>query len=171
MGDLEFRPQRSYRNRLLKGGCIGLGIAVACLVMRALFGRVAGGRFEVFAAAWFLLAAWSLVSYAWGARFRTRLTPRGIEVHRYVTRLLPWDTIRDIKVVNSNQTRRDGGPKRGTVSVQVVRHRGRDVRLPAPIVAGGSSGPEFDHQVEQLKQHWRLGVAGQPVVPPVSNWS
>jgi hypothetical protein len=109
MGDLEFTPQRSYRTRLLKASCVCLGLAVVCLVIGALSGDVAAVRFDVLAAAWFLLAARGLVAYAWGARFQTRLTPQGIEAHGYVTRLVPWDTIRDIQVMNSNQARRDGG--------------------------------------------------------------
>jgi hypothetical protein len=129
--------------------------------------------------AMFAVAAGCLVLYLWRARFRTRLTPRGMELRGYFNKFVPWDSIRDIQVLSydtvddvpvagwsGRPVAGKAGSNRNLVAVRVYRQHRPRLQLRVPLVTGTQEDPEFDHKVQQIKERWHLAVTGQAHVPP-----
>jgi hypothetical protein len=116
--------------------------------------------------------------YAWQGRFRTVLTPEGIQLHGYVSRYIPWhevagfrvrhgqpgtgsdpdDAVRAEHIDISRPRMPDGGRQTGPpqrhVTVQVLRAGRRRLVLPAPVVNGRAGDYQFTDSVRQLEE-WR----------------
>jgi hypothetical protein len=168
MDDVEFRPGPGMRSRQLWSGAIALIIAIVLIVLtlhafvllRWLFVIPLG------------YAVVRLTSYAWRGRFRTRLTAQGIDVHSFLHRFVPWDTIRDIEayniqrvtdipVANPNIQGRYSSrerPRRKRAFVQVVRANGRIVELPAPLLSDFDHDPQFDFKVKVIRERWHQAL-------------
>jgi hypothetical protein len=168
VGDVEFRLSRGYRARLLWRGCAALALAVGLFV----------AGLNMSALKWVALlplaySACSVTLYLWRGRFCARLTPRGIEVHRYFNKFVPWQSIRDVETLsydrvadvpvanlrNRTVSPRGGGP-RLVAAVQVVRTSGHRIRLPAPLVTADQGDPDFDDKVRLIRSRWREAVTG-----------
>jgi hypothetical protein len=168
VNDVEFRLGRGYRAQLLARGCVALALAVIFFV----------AGLEMHALKWLALvalaySAGSSALYLWRGRFRTRLTPQGIEVHRYFNKFVPWQNIRNIETLSYDRvaevpvaSRRSGvvsahgrGP-RVVASVRVARTSGRRIQLPAPVVIAAQDDPEFDDKVRLIKTRWQQAVTG-----------
>jgi hypothetical protein len=166
--DVEFRLSRGYRARLLWRGCVGLALAVALFV----------AGLNTSALKWVALfplaySACSLAMYLWRGRFRTRLTPRGIEMHRYFNKFVPWQSIRDIETLSydrvadvpvANTRNRTVSPRgrgpRLVAAVRIVRTSGHRTQLPAPLVTDSQDDPDFDDKVRLIKARWHEAVTG-----------
>jgi hypothetical protein len=168
VGDVEFRLSRGYYARLLWRGCVALVLAVVLFV----------AGLNTSALKWVALlplaySAGSVTLYLWRGRFCTRLTPRGIEVHRYFNKFVPWQSIRDIETdsyhrvadvpvanVRSRTVSPRGRGPRLVAAVRVVRTSGHRIRLPAPVVTADQGDPDFDDKVRLIKSRWREAVTG-----------
>jgi hypothetical protein len=171
--DIEYRLSRQYRRPALMRFISTVVLAVVCVVTPLAF-------LDAGAAIFGALAVYFGATYVWRGRFRTRVTSRGIEVHGYFNRFVPWDEVRDIEVTGfgSDQTgpgenigapqytRMPGSllgssrailPAPGTgmsrlASIAIVRADGHKVQLRAPVVSGWADDPDFDEKARQLEQ-------------------
>ncbi len=134
------------------------------------------------------------VSYAWKGRFRTVLTPQGIELHGYVRHFIPWHEVAGFRVKHGQEGARSGqdevdpaeqveifnlwlrkpglvpygghqtAPPRPHVTVQVVRSSGQRMVLPAPVVSGPAGDPQLGDKLSQLEA-WRQRYGPQTPAP------
>jgi hypothetical protein len=166
--DVEFRLSRGYNARLLWRGCVALALAVVLFV----------ASLNASALKWVALlplvySVCNLGLYLWRGRFCTRLTPQGIEVHRYFNKFVPWQSIRDIETLSyervadvpvANLRDRTVSPRgrgpRVQASVRVVRTSGHRLRLPAPMVMAVQGDPDFDNKVRLIRTRWQEAVTG-----------
>ena len=172
MEDLEFRPQKGYRTRLMQVAC-GLVFTGVIIVLGVQAIKWAG-------VAMFAVAAVCLALYFWRARFRTRLTPRGLELHGYFNTFVPWDSIKNIEVCSydtvgdvpvgnyrgipvSGKT----GSNRNVAAIRIHRRHHRRLQLHVPLVTSTQEDPEFEHKARQIKERWALALTGQPTFPHV----
>lgn len=168
--DVEFRLGRGYRARPLWRGCVFLVLAGIVYVGTM---HIGGLTLRWIAVLPLLYSVYSFTVYVWRGRMRTRLTPGGIEVHRWFSKFVPWDTIKDIETVSYDQVadiptvNRSGAvlssgqswrAPRKVAAVQVVRTSGHRLALPAPLVTDGQSDPEFDDKVRLIREHWHQAV-------------
>jgi hypothetical protein len=129
-----------------------------------------------------------VVSYVWQGRFRTVLTPQGLQLHGYVSHFIPWHEVAGFRVrhgqagagsgrddagpyehIDSARPRMpDGGRQTGGpqphVTVQVLRTGGRRLALPAPVVGGRAGDYQFTDRLRQLEE-WRLRYGRQAQAP------
>jgi hypothetical protein len=112
------------------------------------------------------------ISYLWRGRFKTIVTPAGIEIRRYGNRRVPWSSVRAIEVGgygaasvrlsrgNPRRRIRPANPVWGRTSgapaelatVTVVRFDNKRILLPAPLVTAWASDPTFTDNARQLQQ-------------------
>jgi hypothetical protein len=170
--DLEFRPGPGLRSRQLWSGLITLIIAIALIVVTWHADAALRWLFVIPLA----YAACRLTSYVWRGKFRTRLTPQGIDVHGFLHRFVPWDSISDIEAYNIQRVKdipvadpniqgryssRDR-PRRKRAFVQVVRDNGRVVELPAPLLSDFEHDPQFDAKVKVIRERWQQAITSHP---------
>jgi hypothetical protein len=100
--DVVFRLDRGYRRPLLTRGLTLLGVAVLAAVVAGLgvIPAVTGIIAGIFAA----LALSYAARYAWVGRFRTTLTPQGIEVRGYRNHFVPWPEVTGVEVTGFQST-------------------------------------------------------------------
>ena len=165
--DVEFGLGRGYRARPLWQGCVFLVLAAVAYVVLSHVGGPTLGGVAVFP---LLISIGYFTAYLRLGRMRTRLTPAGIEVRRWSTRLVPWSSISSIEaasydtvaeipiatrsgaVLSSQQRWRSG---RKLAAVRIVRTSGHRIMLPAPLVTEDQSDPEFDDKVRLIQAHWQ----------------
>jgi hypothetical protein len=112
------------------------------------------------------------ISYLWRGRFKTIVTPAGIEIRRYGNRVVPWSSVRAIEVggygaasVRLSQGYRRRGRRPPTpvwgrtsgapaqlATVTVVRFDNKRILLPAPLVTAWASDPSFTDNAKQLQR-------------------
>jgi hypothetical protein len=186
--ELVFRRPRSSRKHLLTRAVTALVFAG---IVAAAEKAMQPHMIVIFAYLIGLVAVGNAAAYALGGRSRTVLTSEGIEVRRYVRRVIPWSEVRAFRVrgpdlpgllspdpgsarqieprIRESITDLDLGdlalnfPMRTPrrVTVEVVRTNGRPVVLPAPIVAGPQGDSEFGHKVRQIEQWRQYWASGQ----------
>ncbi len=126
-------------------------------------------------------AVYNGAMYIWRARFRTRVTAQGIEIHGYFNHFVPW---RDVKAVHeegygdsqpldagydvrsawsglgsrSSPYRRGGGAMGSTTGrrarlgvIRIARYRGKGVMLRAPLVTAWAPDPQFSDKLRQIQ--------------------
>jgi hypothetical protein len=167
-----FRLDREFRKPLVIRG----GVALVAAGLAAAAGAAVGPPMFVLAALCGLIAAWYAVSYLVEGRFRTVLTPEGIQARGYGSHFVPWSEVAGVEVdrrgsgdasagerIQSFRTGRGGGGvvtagRRGRPhqleTVRVVRATGRRLTLPAPRVTGWQADSEFYDKAELIEQ-WR----------------
>lgn len=142
MPDLRFEIERSQLRGLALFG-VALAIAGPALTAAWWWGapaRVVG----IWAVALDVSAVLAL--YAWVAfrRAYSEFSPAGIRTRGLTwTRTVPWDRVRAVVLA----------PARRTVTVVVIRDRGRRVVLGAPVHGGVMSDPDFDRKVGQIQDY------------------
>jgi hypothetical protein len=187
--DVVFRLARGYRRPLVTRGSGLLVVAILAAVVAGLgvIPAVAWAVAGFFAA----LALCYAARYAWIGRFRTRLSPRGIEIRGYLDHFVPWSDVTGVEVTSRQATGRflsgstrvahvtefdpsqqpemperlvNQDPSNGLVTVRVARSRGHRLLLPAPMVTAWQSDPEFEDKVATIRRWWQAygpGVPGQ----------
>jgi Bacterial PH domain len=165
--EAEFRLGRGYRVRSLWRGCVFLVLAAIVYVVTFHAGGLTLSGIALFP---LLVSAGYFAAYLWRGRMRTRLTPEGIEVRRYSTRFVPWDEIRNIESVSYDTVAqiptvtRSGAvlssgqgwrPARTVAAIRIVRTSGHHITLPAPLVTGDQSDPEFDDKLRLIRARWQ----------------
>jgi Bacterial PH domain len=166
-GDVEFRLGRGYRARPLWRGCVFLVLAGIIYVVTMHIGGLTLGAIALLPLLWSLV---SLATFFLRGRMRTRVTPSGIEVHRYRSEFVPWEKVKDIETVSYDRVadvptvNRSGAvltsgqgwkAPRKVAAVRVVRTSGHHLTLPAPLVTEDQSDPEFDDKVRLIRAHWQ----------------
>jgi hypothetical protein len=168
-------------------------VAVVFAGLAAAAGAALGPAMFVVAGVFGLGAVGCAVSYAWQGRFRTVLTPQGIELHGYVSHHVLWQEVTGFRVRNGQAGAKsgladvnpvehvegdlgrpgqvfmtDGGrqapPGQPHVTVQVLRTSGRRLVLPAPVVSGRAGDYQFTDSVRQLEE-WRRRYGPQAPTP------
>jgi hypothetical protein len=111
------------------------------------------------------------IAYLWRGRFRTIVTPGGIEIRRYANRLVPWSSVRAIEIggYGAASVRVPPAYRRGRVkpatpvwgrtsgapaqlaTVTVVRFDNKRILLPAPLVTAWASDSSFTENARQLQ--------------------
>lgn len=112
------------------------------------------------------------ISYLWRGRFKTIVTPAGIEIRRYGNRHVPWNSVRAVEVggygaasvrlspgyrrrglrsANPVWGRTSGAPAE-LATVTVVRFDNKRILLPAPLVTAWASDPSFSDNARRLQQ-------------------
>jgi hypothetical protein len=146
-------------------------LTVVCIVTPLAFPDVGAAIFGA-------LAVYFGVSYLWRARFRTRVTSKGIDVRGYLNHFVPRDRVRDIEVsalgpdragldddFGTSEFGRMGraGPRvvasansgrkcRTRAASRFVKANGHKVLLRAPLVSGWAAYLEFDDKARQLHE-------------------
>jgi hypothetical protein len=100
--EVVFTLDRGYRKPLLTRGSTALAVAVLAAVVAALG--------VIPALAWGVAAVFAAVALCYGARyalvgrFRTRLSPQGIEIRGYFDHLVPWSDVTGVEVTGVQAT-------------------------------------------------------------------
>lgn len=100
--DVVFTLGQSYRRPLVTRGSAVFAIAVLA-ALAAVLGAVpafTGGVAAAFAA----LALSYAARYTWIGRFRTRLSPQGIEIRGYLDHFVPWSDVTGVEVTSPEAT-------------------------------------------------------------------
>ena len=184
-----FRPERGFRRPLAVRG----GVALVAAGLAAAAGAAVGPPMFVLAALCGLVAAWYAVSYLVKGRFRTVLTPEGIQARGYVSHFVPWAAVAGVQVSSRGsgssyqedsgvdageriQSYRAGRSVSGAITagrrgrpyqletVRIVRATGRRLTLPAPRVTSWQSDTEFYEKAALIEQ-WRRRYGGGPPPP------
>jgi hypothetical protein len=146
--DVTFRPVRGYRTRLLLHALAPLFYSASCFTL-----------------------------YLWRGRFRTLLTVRGIEIHGYVNRLIPWECLKAVEEVTFDanpdaqiqvanpwtrapSARSARSPNRKVAAVRIHRTSGRRIELPVPAVTDSASDPDFEDKVREIRARWQKATLG-----------
>jgi len=172
--EVVFSRDRAGRLPLLRRAAT----AVVFAGLAAAAGAKLGAPMFIIAGVIGLGAAGCVVAYAWQGRFRTVLTPDGIQLHGYVRHYIPWHEVAGFRVshgqagaesgqgegdpsqhIDASRPRlpdggRQTGPPRPHVTVQVLRTGRRRLVLPAPSVNGPAGDYRFTDSVRQLEE-WR----------------
>jgi len=178
--DVVFRLARGYRRPLVTRGSGLLVVAILAAVVAGL-GVIPAVAWTV-AGFFAVLALCYAARYAWIGRFRTRLSPRGIEIRGYFDHFVPWPDVTGVEVTSreptgllltgstrgvhvtefdpSQQPRTSEkvagqDASNGLVTVRVARSSGHRLLLRAPIVTGWQSDPEFEDKVATIRWWWQ----------------
>jgi hypothetical protein len=164
--NIEFTLEPRFRAHLLRR-------AITAVILGLLIGAFGLSKHLGFITAvsvlCLLYAAASVAVWFCRGRFVTRLTDEGIEVRRYVTKLLPWSEIREIQTYDfarvapmrvaagrSNRSRNTStGGTKTVACVKVVLASGRKVKLPAPLATRAQSDHLFAEKVRTIKSFRR----------------
>jgi hypothetical protein len=146
---LEFRLETRQRIIYLVLG--GLWVLIALLRASVGFG---GGAFFAL-----LIAGLFIFYYFWYARFGVTLTPQGITLHGWTTKVYGWREVRAIQPTTFLFQRR--------AKVEFLHGGGR--RTWAPMHYWSMPDPEFDRKVYAMQQ-WHAQFAGQPGQVPQQGW-
>jgi hypothetical protein len=193
-GEVVFRLDRGFRRPLLTHGSGVLAVAVLVAVVAA----VVPGSGSLHAFLWSLasvIAAVGLcyaVRYVWVGRFRTRLSPQGIEIRGYFGHFVPWSDVTGVEVTTPEATgevlhsgtrgvratevdpsgqpqlvdqlagQGDSGFRAKLATVRVARAHGHRLLLRAPLVTAWQGDPEFQDKVQTIRQWWQTYGQGTP---------
>jgi hypothetical protein len=170
--DVIFTMPRRYRWPLIQRGAIFALITAVDLLP---------GRHILLleAAVWFAgpIALAYLVTYVWRGRFRTTVTPDGIQIRGYLTHFVRWQDVRAIEVRSNGPDRRTDraieatGPyQSGLVATSgkmarlaaayVLRQHGRTLLLRAPLVANWQHDPYFEAKINIIRALMALYTGG-----------
>jgi hypothetical protein len=168
MDDLEFRPGRGFNTGIVLRACTALAFTAIFLILASF--SPAYGLIALFPG---LTALGLLVNYACRRRFRTRLTAQGIESRRYRTIFVPWDTVRNIEIVDfarianvpvtgskltGRPASRRGGVNRKIAVVRIQKPNGHWLELAVPVVTGRQPDPAFSDKVRLIRDHWQAAT-------------
>lgn len=115
--EVVFRLDRGFRRPLVTRGSSVLAVAVLAAVVAGL-GVIPAFAWSV-AGLFAALALCYAARYVWVGRFRTRLSPRGIEIRGYLDHFVPWADVTGVEVTGVEATGLilTGPGRRGGVSV------------------------------------------------------
>ena len=142
--------------------------AVGLLVLAVLFGGVGSSGntpMEVLAAVIAVAAVCAGLKWYGCLRALTQVGPSGIRTRVLRTRVVAWEDVKQIQVVDfervrnvrvagggrSGGRRNSGGGHKKVACVRIVRHRGRAVALAAPLIIRASADSRFDDKVRALR--------------------
>ncbi len=127
-----------------------------------------------------IAALYNGVMYIWRARFRTRVTTHGIEIHGYFNHFVPWAEVKaiheegygqsqpldagyDVRYVQygtgSRPAFRRGSGRMGSTTgrrarlgvIRIIRRRGKGMMLRAPLVTAWAPDPYFSDKLGQMQ--------------------
>ncbi len=175
--DAVFALSRGYRAPLLRRGAAALVLAVIAAVVAAA-GFVPPFCWAV-AAACGAVASSQAALYLWRGRFRTRLSPQGIEARGYFDHFIPWSEVTGVQVQEASpgpadvpavtgtpwdspavqplsRVRHDsqGGYRAKLATVRVTRRGRRPVTLRVPLVTAWQDDPDFEDKARLVRQWW-----------------
>jgi len=182
-GEVVFRLDPGFRRPLLTRGSTVLAVAVVAAVVAGL-GVIPAFAWGV-AAAFAALALCYAARYVWVGRFRTRLSPQGIEIRGYFDHFVPWPDVTGVEVTRPEATglilsgstrgmhvtevdpstqpqlgeQLAGADESGLgvklATVRVARSHGHRLLLRAPLVTAWQEDPEFENKVQTIRQWWQ----------------
>jgi hypothetical protein len=165
----EYRLSRRYRRPSLNRFLV-TGVIAALMSYGALNGANPGSL--TLASLVLIAAVYNGAMYVWRARFRTRVTTHGIEIHGYFIHFVPWSAVKAIQDEGYGYSqpldagydgqstpfgRRYGGigPTTGRRArlgvVRIFRHHGKSVMLRAPLVTAWAPDPYFTDKLSQMQ--------------------
>jgi hypothetical protein len=100
--EVVFRLDRGFRRPLVTRGSTALAVAVVAAVI-AVLGVIPAFTWGV-AGALGAVALCYAARYVWVGRFRTRLSPQGIEIRGYFDHFVPWTDVTDVEVTGVEAT-------------------------------------------------------------------
>jgi hypothetical protein len=100
--EVVFRLNRGFRRPLVTRGSTMLAVAVLAAVVAGL--GLVPALASVVAAAFAVLALGYAARYVWAGRFRTRLSPEGIEIRGYFDHFVPWADVTGFEVTGAEAT-------------------------------------------------------------------
>jgi len=184
--DVVFALSRGYRAPLLRRGALALVVAVIAAVIAGA-GIVPPVAVAV-AAACAAFAASQAALYLWRGRFRTRLSPQGIEARGYFDHLIPWSEVTGIQVQEASagpaqvqaitgqpwdspavqplsRVLHDSqsGYRAKLATVRVTRRGRHPLTLRAPLVTAWQDDPEFGDKARLIRQWWQAYGPGSAV--------
>jgi hypothetical protein len=168
--DVIFTLERGYRTAFLRRGVTMLIVAALCGFVAVSSGFIAFGA-TVAAAFLGIGGLHFLGKYFWSMRFRTRLTPEGIEARGYVNHFVRWSDIADIesrgyelppgrRPLNPPYVTSSGRIDRGYASVGAGRSGYARARRPGSM--GGIRAKLYTVRIS--RSHGRRLVLPAPVV-------
>jgi hypothetical protein len=98
--DQVFRLDRGFRKPLVTRGSTALAVAVLAAVLAVL--GIAADAAWGFASLFGALALGYAARYVWAGRFRTRLSPEGIQIRGYFDHFVPWQDVAGLTVNGSD---------------------------------------------------------------------
>jgi hypothetical protein len=101
-GEVVFRPDRGFRRPLVTRGSAVLAVAVVAAVVAGL--GLIPALFWGVAAVFGALALCYAARYMWVRRFRTRLSPQGIEIRGYFDHFVPWSDVTGVEATGFEAT-------------------------------------------------------------------
>ncbi|HEX2320251.1 MAG TPA: hypothetical protein VHJ18_14820 [Streptosporangiaceae bacterium] len=118
-----------------------------------------------------------LVAYLWQGRFRTSVTPDGIEIRGYFTHFIKWRDVKTIEMrsygpnapigrtFESTDWRRRGlvatsGKMSRLAAAYVLRQRRRTLLVRAPLVANWQHDPYFETKINIIRSMMTACTAG-----------
>jgi hypothetical protein len=174
--DVVFTPGHDYRVPVARRGAVSLAVAslMSLLAGLGVLTVVTGPVAAAFAVA----ALAQALLYAGQGRFRTRLTPAGIEARGYRTRMIPWSEVTGLDVAGHELTSArelgvtgqpwnspvqqpgswlapSGGYRARLATIRVIRRDGHSVLLRAPVVTATQDDPEFADKARLIGQWWQ----------------
>ena len=186
-GEVVFRLDRGFRRRVVKGGSGVLAVAVLAAVAAV----VVPGSGALHAFFWIVAAVLAAVAlccagrYVWVGRFRTRLSPQGIEIRGYFDHFVPWSDVTGVEMeapeatglilqgstggvhvrevdpseqpglVDQLAEQSDSGFRAKLATVHVARAHGHRLLLRAPLVTAWQSDPDFEDKVQTIRKWWQ----------------
>jgi hypothetical protein len=136
--EVVFRPDRGFRRPLVTRGSAVLAVAVVAAVVAGL-GLIPALLWGV-AAVFGALALCYAARYMWVGRFRTRLSPQGIEIRGYFDHFVPWSDVTGVEATGFEATGLIlSGSTRGIYAATEVDPSGQP-QLGEQLASRGDSG-------------------------------
>lgn len=174
-GDVVFTPGRGYRAPVLRRGTVSLVItgAAVLLATAGVLSVLTWSAAVIFGLSTLLQA----ILYLWRGRFRTRLSPQGIEARGYFDHFIPWSDVASLDVGGVRELPADasaiggtpwnspvkrpwvmygseGGYRARLATIRVVRRSGRATLLRAPVVTSWQDDPQFEDKARLISRWW-----------------
>jgi hypothetical protein len=169
--DVVFRLERGYRRPLLTRGSAALAAAVLAAVVAGL-GVLPDVAWGVAAASGALALSYA-ARYVWVGRFRTRLSPRGIEMRGYLDHFVPWSDVTGVEVTAAEATglilSGGTGPRGGGMRVTEFDPSGQH-QLPGQLLGQGGSASGFRGRLATVRVARSRGSPLLLRAPAVTSW-
>jgi hypothetical protein len=184
-GEVVFRLDRGFRRRVVTGGSGVLAVAVLAAVLAVVVSGPLRAVLWIVAAVFAAVALYFAGRYVWVGRFRTRLSPQGIEIRGYFDHFVPWSDVTGVEMETPEATglilqgstggvhvsevdpseqprlvdqlaeQSDSGFSARLATVHVARAHGHRLLLRAPLVTAWQGDPDFEDKVQTIRRWWQ----------------
>jgi hypothetical protein len=167
--DVIFTLDRGYRRPLVTRGSTVLAVAVLAVVVGA-FGLAPAFAWGV-AAAFGAFAVCYGARYMWIGRFRTRLSPQGIEIRGYVDHFVSWSDVTGVEVTGAEATGLILSGPGGRLGMRVTEaDPSAQPQLPERLVSQGDSSSGFRSRLATVRVNRTRGHSLLLRAPLVTAW-